>query len=255
MSGPRHHPFAPSLLLRTNLLCHEQDTWVLRPVWWIRVRTSRSVPQALHAQGQCFRGARSTRVSWLSVRLQRFAIRRAWPNDPGRGSSNVFVIACSSLSRSPIAVMTLCDGCPSAIAFTRRASSASSCNFLLRMRSSSAFELFVALPEHFLLTGHCVVDHFDAEDRVRKSFEPALLQLISTYQRRILTHRVATLMTTRTSNAWRFPFFAGVEIRSSNSELQLDGVKITEPGKQPTTKTRSSLLPESPVLYEGRLNQ
>jgi hypothetical protein len=38
-------------------------------------------------------------------------------NDLGSGRSNLFVIACSSLSRSPIAVMKLCDGCPSAMAF------------------------------------------------------------------------------------------------------------------------------------------
>src|SRR5258706_5900923 len=29
---PRHHPFAPSLLLRRNPLCHEPDTLVRRPV-------------------------------------------------------------------------------------------------------------------------------------------------------------------------------------------------------------------------------
>ena len=29
--GPRHHPFAPSLRLRRNLFCREQDTWFSQP--------------------------------------------------------------------------------------------------------------------------------------------------------------------------------------------------------------------------------
>jgi len=53
-------------------------------------------------------------------------------------SSNLFVIACNSLSRSLIASIMLFDDCPSAIAFTSRASSTSSCCFLCRIRSSSA---------------------------------------------------------------------------------------------------------------------
>jgi len=66
--------------------------------------------------------------------------------------------------------------------------------FSLAHAPKFSVEPFMTLAQRLFHSSYGVVDHFDAQNRVRKPFEQALLQLVSAYQRRILAHSIATLM-------------------------------------------------------------